>query len=176
MVRHYALGYGFHTFPNLLKNLSKRGTWLCYVYKCLNYDLSGDLSFGFKNPANLGLSWLIQMFFSITEMYPVKAMKHHLELCPNVFDVSSESEDETQLNRSVSRELCPVHSNVPSCQQHLIIMQFPCRHCQRIEFVVFSTSHYSHPGLGSWTSRFGHDGLWKVLQSWSLGSGDEDIA
>ncbi len=24
MVRHYALNYGFHTFPNLLKNLSER--------------------------------------------------------------------------------------------------------------------------------------------------------
>ncbi len=23
---------------------SKRGTWLCFVYKCLNYDLSRDLT------------------------------------------------------------------------------------------------------------------------------------
>ncbi len=22
----------------------KRGTWLCFVYKCLNFDLSGDLT------------------------------------------------------------------------------------------------------------------------------------
>ncbi len=32
MVRHYALGYGFHTFPNLKKTSIKRGARLCYVF------------------------------------------------------------------------------------------------------------------------------------------------
>ncbi len=39
------------------------------------------------------------------------------------------------------------NSYVPSCQQHLIIMRYSCRHCQRINFVELSTSHHGHPGL-----------------------------
>ena len=35
MVRHYALKYGLHTFPNLLKNLLERGTWLCLYTNAL---------------------------------------------------------------------------------------------------------------------------------------------
>ena len=31
VVQHYALMYGFHTLPNMLKNLLERGRWLCYV-------------------------------------------------------------------------------------------------------------------------------------------------
>ncbi len=40
-IRHYALMYGFQTLLNLLKNLLGRGMRLCYVYKCLTFDLSG---------------------------------------------------------------------------------------------------------------------------------------
>ncbi len=36
MVRHDVLLYGFHTLPNLLKNLSKRAMCLFFVDKCLS--------------------------------------------------------------------------------------------------------------------------------------------
>ena len=34
MVRHYALNYGFHTFPNLLENLLERHVALFNIYVC----------------------------------------------------------------------------------------------------------------------------------------------
>ncbi len=44
--------------------------------------------------------YIFKLFFlSIEEMVPKKGMKLHIQLCTNVFDVSSESEDETQLDR-----------------------------------------------------------------------------
>ena len=45
MVRHYALMYGFHTLPNMLKNLLERHVAL-YVYKCLTFKLTWDLDLG----------------------------------------------------------------------------------------------------------------------------------
>ncbi len=33
------------------------------------------------------------------------------------------------------------HSYVPSCKQHLIIMRYSCRHCQRIDFVELTQAH-----------------------------------
>ena len=43
MVRHYALLYGFHTLPNMLTKPLREARGFVYVYKCLTYDLSGDL-------------------------------------------------------------------------------------------------------------------------------------
>ncbi len=34
------------------------------------------------------------------------------------------------------------NSYVPSCQQHLIIMRYSCRHCQRIDFVEFIQAYH----------------------------------
>ncbi len=39
---------------------------------------------------------------------------------------------------------CNLNSYVPSCQQHLILIRYSCRHCQRIGFVEPSTSHHGH--------------------------------
>ena len=49
-------------------------------------------------------------------------------------------------NTSVLNVRTPI-SYVPSCQQHLIIMQYSCRHCQRIDFVELPTSNRGHPGM-----------------------------
>ena len=43
MVRHYVLLYGFHTLPNMLIKPLREAHGFVYVYKCLTYDLSGDL-------------------------------------------------------------------------------------------------------------------------------------
>ena len=43
MVRQYALFYGFHMLPNMLIKSLRGARGLVYVYKCLTYDLSGDL-------------------------------------------------------------------------------------------------------------------------------------
>ncbi len=76
LVRHYALKYGFHTFPNLLKNLLGRGTWLCI--KTIVKGIVSDhwstaiktgtiIGFGFKNPANLGLNMRGVSFWNYTK-------------------------------------------------------------------------------------------------------------
>ena len=36
---------------------------------------------------------------------------------------------------------------VPSCQQHLILMRYSCRHCQRIYFVELTQAPMAKPGL-----------------------------
>ncbi len=56
MVRHYALLYGFHMLPNM--SLRERHMAL-FVYKCLTFDLSGDL----RNPNQKKYDSMICMFF-----------------------------------------------------------------------------------------------------------------
>ncbi len=36
---------------------------------------------------------------------------------------------------------------IASCQQHVIIMWFSCRHCQRIDFVELTQAPEASPGL-----------------------------
>ena len=65
-------------------------------------------------------------------------------------------------------------SYVPSFQQHLIIMWYSCRHCQRIDFVELSTSLCGHPA----TTGKGWPECWTVVlgphlarpPSWGRGS------
>ncbi len=45
------------------------------------------------------------------------------------------------------------NSYVPSCQQHLIIMRYSCRHCQRIDFVELTQAPMASPGLDGPLSR-----------------------
>ncbi len=83
----------------------------------------------------------------------------------------------------MNRELCKLekiplwnYNSITIIQQHLIIMQYPHRHYQGINFVELSTSHHGQTWMSMTPTLDGYSGLWKILQIRFFGSGDKEIA
>ncbi len=63
---------------------------------------------------------------------------------------------------------CGIIILLPSCQQHLIIMRYSCRHCQRIEFVERACHWGRLSLLESFQPWTGHWGWCKFYEVYSL--------